>query len=108
LILTGLTFRTFSVAVSDRVRPVVALVHEAFPSMSPLKAARPEVTWKVALTLAPGATGPANVFDVPPESATTEVHPAGSERLSLTSLAGSPVVLVNRTVVLCEEPGEKV
>jgi hypothetical protein len=63
---------------------------------------------KVALTVAPGATGPANVFEVsvPPE--TTEVHPVGTEMLNLTPVAGAPVVLVNVTVVSCVEPGEKV
>ena len=64
LILTGLTFRTFSAVVSDCVLPS-RFVHEALPTRSPLKAAGPEVTLKVALTLAPGATGSANVFDVP-------------------------------------------
>ena len=64
LILTGLTFRTFSAVVSDCFWPVDWFVQEALPIRSPLKAAGPEVTLKVALTLAPGATGSANVFDV--------------------------------------------
>ena len=64
LILIGLTFRTFSAVVSDCFPPVAGFVHEALPTRSPLKAAGPEVTLKVALTLAPGATGSANVFDV--------------------------------------------
>ena len=64
LILIGLTFRTFSAVVSDCLAPLVTLVHEALPTRSPLKGAGPEVTLKVALTLAPGATGSANVFDV--------------------------------------------
>ena len=73
LILTGLTFRTFSAVVSDCVWPL-RFVHEALPTRSPLKAAGPEVTLKVALTLAPGATGSANVFDVSVAPETTEVH----------------------------------
>ncbi len=74
LILIGLTLRTFSAVVSDCVPPVVRFVHEALPTRSPLKAAGPEVTLKVALTLAPGATGPANVTDVSVVPGTTEVH----------------------------------
>src|SRR5262245_41240090 len=63
LILIGLTLRTFSVVVSHGLAPVVGSVHEAVPTRSPLKAAGPEVTVKVALTVAPGATE-SNVFDV--------------------------------------------
>ena len=73
LILIGLTFRTFSAVVSDCFAPF-AFVHEALPTRSPLKAAGPEVTLKVALTLAPGATGPAIVTDVSAVPATTAVH----------------------------------
>ena len=109
LILTGLTFRTFSAVVSDCFAPLVGFVHEALPTRSPLKAAGPEVTLKVALTLAPGATGSANVFDVSVVPATTEVHSLlGTEMLNLTPVAGAPVVLVNVTVVSCEDPGENV
>ena len=107
LILIGLTFRTFSAVVSDCVLPF-AFVHEALPTRSPLKAAGPEVTLKVALTLAPGATGSANVFDVSVAPETTEVHPAGTEMLNLTPVTGAPVVFVNVTVVSCEDPGENV
>src|SRR4030042_4909365 len=95
LILIGLTFRTFSAVVSDCLWPLVEFVHEALPTRSPLKAAGPEVTLKVALTLAPGATGPVNVSDVLVEPGTTEVHPLGTEILNLTSTAGAPVALVN-------------
>src|ERR1019366_1985553 len=102
LILIGLTFRTFSAIFSDCVLPFV--VHEALPTRSPLKAAGPEVTLKVALTLAPGATGAAIV--VVPEA--TEVHPVGTERLNLTPAAGAPVLFVNERVVSCEERGENV
>src|SRR5512137_1946031 len=107
LILIGLTFRTFSAVVSDCVRPL-AFVHEALPTRSPLKAAGPEVTLKVALTLAPGATGPASVADVLVVPGTTDVHCAGTAMLSVIPAAGVPVVFVNVTVVSCEDPGEKV
>src|SRR5579863_7914984 len=104
LILTGLTFRTFSAVDSACVLPVVWLVHEALPARSPLKAAGPEVTLKVALTLAPGATGPAIVSDVLVVPETTEVHCLlGTERLNLTPVAGAPVVFVNVTVASCED-----
>src|SRR5690349_5131919 len=106
LILIGLTFRTFSVVVSDWVRPFT--VQEALPTRSPLKAAGPDVTLKVALTLAPGATGSANVFDVslPPES--TEVHCPGTEILNLTPVADTSEIFLNITVVSCDDPGENV
>src|ERR1017187_3538038 len=74
LILIGLTFRTFSAVVSDCVLPVAGFVHEALLTRSPLKAAGPEVTLKVALTLAPGATGSAIVTEVLVVPGTTEVH----------------------------------
>jgi hypothetical protein len=74
-----------------------------------LKAAEPDVILNVALTLAPGATGSVNDFDVPPPSATTEVHCLpGMEMLNLTLAAGAPVVFVNVTVVFYDEPGENV
>src|SRR3990172_7030632 len=106
LILIGLTFRTFSVVVSDCVLPLV--VHEATPTRSPLKAAGPEVILNVALTLAPGATGPAIIFDVSVAPETTEVQPLGTEMLNWMPVAGAPVVFLNVTVVSCEDPGENV
>src|ERR1035437_360280 len=106
LILIGLTFRTFSAVVSDCALPFV--VHEPLPTKSPLKAAGPAVTLKVALTLAPGATGPAMVADVLVEPVATEVHPLGAVMLSLTAVAGAPVEFVNVTVVSWEDPGENV
>ena len=90
------------------LRPRRSAVHEALPTRSPLKAAGPEVTLKVALTLAPGATGSANVFAVSVVPETTAVHPAGTAMLNLTSVTGAPVVFVNVTVVSCDEPGENV
>src|SRR3954465_11269722 len=82
LILTGLTFRTFSAVVSDCFAPLAWLVHWALPTRSPLKAAGPEVILKVALTLAPGATGAAIVTDVLAPPGTTEVHCLGAEMLN--------------------------
>ena len=102
LILTGPTFRTFSAVFSDCVLPFV--VHETLPARSPLKAAGPEVTLKVALTLAPGATGAAII--VAPEA--TAVHPVGTERLNLTPAAGVSVLFVKERVVSSEERGENV
>src|SRR6185437_11778596 len=102
LIFTGLTFRTFSEIDSDRV--LAWFVHETLPTRSPLNASGPEVTLKVALTLAPGAT----VCDVFGAPEATTVHPFGAEMLSFTSVAGAPVVFVNVTVVSWEEPGENV
>src|SRR5437016_1392179 len=107
LILIGLTFRTFSAVVSDCIAPLVWFFHWALPTRSPLKAAGPEVTLKVALTLAPGATGSAIVTDVLPPGA-AEVHCRGTEMLNWTPTAAAPVVFVNVTVVSCEDPGENV
>src|ERR1700693_3529096 len=109
LILTALTFRTFSAVVSECFPPVVWFVHWALPTRSPLKAAGPEVTLKVALTLAPGATGLAVVTDVLVVPGTMEVHCLlGTEMLNWTPTAGAPVVFVNVTVVSCEDPSENV
>src|SRR5580658_6177702 len=109
LILIGLTLRTFSTVVSDCLLPVAGLVHQALPIRSPLKACGPEVTLKVALTLAPGATGSANVFDVSLLPASKEVHCLlGIEMLNFTPTAGASVTFVNVTVVSCEDPGENV
>ena len=108
LILIGLTFRTFSTVVSECVTPLVACFHEARPTRSPLKGAVPDVTVKVALTLAPGATGSAIVTDVLPVPGTTAVQRAGTAMLNVTPAAGVPMVFVNVTVVFCEDPGENV
>src|ERR1039457_1705781 len=103
LILTGLTLRTFSAMVSDCSLPAASLTQTAFPTRSPLKAAGPDVTLNVALTLAPGATGLANVFEVSVLPATTATHCLfGKLRLSLTRTAGLSVVFVNVNVVSCE------
>src|SRR5512136_1825346 len=106
LILTGLTFRTFSAVVSESVLPLAD--QEALATRSPLKAAGAEVTLKVALTLAPGATGSANVFDAPLAPETTDVHPAGAEMLNWRPVTGAPVVFVKVTVVSWEDRGENV
>src|ERR1700748_1785393 len=109
LILIGLTFRTFSAVVSDCLPPWPEFVHETLPIRSPLKAAGPEVTLKVAFTLAPGATGSLNVTDVSVVPGTNDVHCLlGTEMLSFTPTAGDPVVLVNVTVESCEDPGANV
>src|ERR1035437_4419898 len=108
LLLIGLTFRTFSAVVSECLPPLVWFVHWALPTRSPLKAAGLEVTLKVALTLAPGATGSANVADVLVVPETKEVHCLGTEMLNWTPTASAPVVFVNVTVVSCEDPGENV
>src|SRR5882757_2398457 len=109
LILIGLTLRTFSAVVSDCRPPCPGLVHEALPARSPLKAAGPDVTRNVALTLAPGATGCGNVTDVSVLPGTTEVHCLlGTEMLSFTPTAGDPVVFVNVTVDSCEDRGANV
>src|SRR3954451_666791 len=109
LILIGLTLRTFSVVVSARLAPFIGFAHEALPIRSPLKLAAPEVTLKVALTVAPGATGPGNVTDVSVVPGTKEVHCLlGTVMLNFTPTAGDPVVFVNDTVVSWLEPGVNV
>src|SRR5215467_6221161 len=109
LILIGLTFRTFSVVVSDCRPPFVGFVQKALPVRSPLKGTGPEVTLKVALTLAPGATGSGNVTDVSVVPGTKEVQAlSGREMLSFTPTAVDPVVFVNVTVDSCEDPGANV
>src|SRR5690349_6740431 len=107
LILIGLTLRAFSAVVADCLPPCPGFVHEALPTRSPLKGTGPEVTWKVALTLAPGATE-SNVCDVWLVPGMTEVHCLGTEMLSFTPTAVDPVVFVNVTVLSCEDPGANV
>src|SRR5258708_3342430 len=107
LILIGPTFRTFSAAVTDCFTPL-ALVHDTVATRSPLKVVGPDVTLKVAPTLAPGATGAAKVFEIPAEPEATAVHPFGVAMLSLTPVAGASVEFVKITAVSCEEPGENV
>src|ERR1700735_2784155 len=102
LILIGLPFRTCSVVVPDCLLPRAGFVHEAWPIRSPLKGTGPEVTLKVALTLAPGATE-SNVCDVSVVPGTKEVHCLGTEMLSFTPTAVDPVVFVNVTVLSCED-----
>src|SRR4051794_26191278 len=103
LILTGLTLRTRSAIDADWAAPLARFVHAAVPSRSPLKLAGPEVTVNVALTLSPGATGP-GIVSAPPW--TTERHCGpGRERLSLTFVAGAPLVFVNVTTVSSLDPG---
>ena len=109
LILTGLALRTFSTAVSTCFLPLAGFVHDALPTRSPLKASGPEVTLKVALTLAPGATCSAKVLDVSVVPETTEVHCLpGTAMLNETPAAGAPVVFVNVTVMSREDSGVNV
>src|SRR5260370_37923500 len=99
LILIGLTLRTFSAVVPDCLAPWVGFVHEALPIRSPLKGAAPEVTLKVALTLAPGATE-SNVCDVSVVPGTTDGHCLlGTEMLSFTHTAVDPVAFVYLTAL---------
>ena len=98
----GSTLRTFSAVVSERLP--LGLVQDASATRSPLKADWPDVTLKVALTLAPGATGSENV-DAPEATA---VQPLGALRLRLTLVVGTSVLLVKVTVVEEEDPGVKV
>ena len=75
--------------------------------MSPLNGCGPEVTLKVALTLAPGATEP-NVCDGLWVPWTNEVHCLGTTMLSRTPTAVDPLVFVNVTVLACEDRGANV
>src|SRR3569833_20684 len=89
LIFTGLTLRTLIAVVSTRVRPLA--VNDTLPPRSPLKAAPAEVTWKTALTLAPGATG---ADAVKLAGAGVAVQPLGRPKLKATPLTGASVMLV--------------
>src|SRR5947208_1055144 len=100
LMRTGLTLRTFSTAVSDRVRPSAR--HEALPVRSPLKAALAGVTLKVARTLAPGAI---EAKLVAPDAAACQE--AGSTRLSRTPLAAVRSTLVKLTMTSWLSPNAK-
>ena len=108
LILIGLTLRTFSAIMSICICPFVGFVHAALATISPLKAVAPEVTLKVALTLAPGAIDSEKVLVASVASATEELHPAGTKMLNLTPTTGVSVVLTNVTVASCEVPGANV
>src|ERR1700749_4906821 len=81
LTLIGLTLRAFSAVAADCLPLCPGFVHEALPTRSPLKGTGPEVTLKVALTLAPGATE-SNVCDVWPVPGVTEGHPLGTATIS--------------------------
>src|SRR4051794_4820264 len=105
LIFTGLTLRTFSAVVSECFAPLAWFVHCALPTRSPLNADVPAVTLNVALTLAPGATGPAIVADALLLPAATAVHCLGAVRLNCTPTAGAAEAFVNVKVVSCDDPG---
>ncbi len=88
---------------------MLGFVQAALAIRSPLNAAGPAVTRKVALTLWPGLTGSGKLIEVSVLPATTLVHRlSGTVMLSLTPTAGDPVVLVNVTVLFWLEPGLKV
>src|SRR4051812_2637800 len=101
LILMRLTLRTFWAVFSDCVRPFA--VHVALPTRSPLKNAGPDVTLKVAPTVAPGATVSFVNADTP-----VAVHWLGTPMLNLRPVTTAPVVFVNVTVTFWEDPGENV
>src|SRR3954447_20124855 len=96
LILIGLVLRTFSLTEADCVPQVAVAVR------SPLNGAGPEVTLRVRVTLAPGATASAIV------TGASAVHPAGTVMPSFTPETAAPVVLVKVTFVSCVVPGENV
>src|SRR5262245_27660862 len=76
--------------------------------MSPLKAAAPDFTLNVAVTVAPGATGSAIDFFPSPPPATVAVQPEGTAMLSSTPVTGALSVLVKVTATSREAPGENV
>src|SRR5438105_4126277 len=94
LILTGRTFRTLCVIVSDDTPPFAGPVHSALPVMTPAPVADADVTLKVALMLAPGAIGSTNVTDVREVLESTALHRLGTAMLSLTPIKVVPVVFV--------------
>src|SRR4029434_10125713 len=97
LILTGRRLRILAVVVSDCFA-FAALVHSTFPVRNPAPVDAGELTRKVVVTFAPGASGVSNATDVPvPPDAETD-QPDGTEILSLTPDATAPVVLVNVSV----------
>src|ERR1035441_2775523 len=100
LILIGRTLRSLAVVVSDCVRRVAWSVHSALPVRKPAAGVGGEVPLKAALTLAPGATGSANVPDVLVAPETTASHPAGNEMLNFTPAAGAPEVLDRKSTRL--------
>src|SRR4029453_3597854 len=111
----GLTFRTFSTALSsclpafaEATAGKLAAVQRAWPTRSPLNAAGPDGTLKVPLRVAPGATGSAIVAVVLVVADATDVQPFGTTMLNSTPVTGTPVVFVNVTLVSCAEPGANV
>src|SRR5450631_3102008 len=109
LILTGCTFRTLVVVVSTLVVLPPEFFHSTLPVKKPAPVAKGEVTLKVALTLAPGATTSAKAFAAPLPPEATELHcTLGPKTLSLTPVTGTPVVLVKVSVICCDDRGEKV
>src|ERR1022692_3146848 len=104
LILTGLTFRSFTVVVSDCVLPFA--VQEAFATKSPLKAVGPDMILYVILRLAPGESVPPLSADA--ASAAVHVHCLGREMFNFSPVTGVSVVFLNVREADCDDPGEKV
>jgi hypothetical protein len=104
----GITFRTREEIVSDCLPPTGLFVHSALPLTKPPPVDVAEMTLKVALTLAPGATGAAYVtVEAEPPDAET-VQPAGAETLNFTSDAGVAAIFVNVAVTSCADFGVNV
>src|SRR5258708_7948592 len=100
LIFTAIAFRTLAVLFSNCAR--AAFVHSALAVRTPALVVAGERTVKVAHTLAPGATGPPNVFGI------AGVHPVGGAMLKLTPVAAERVVFVNVKVMSCVDLGVNV
>ena len=95
----GSTFRTREEVVSDCLLPACVFVHSALPLRNPPPVVVAEITLKVALTLAPGATGASYVtVEAEPPDAET-VQPAGEEMFNFTSEAGVAALFVNVAVM---------
>src|SRR4051812_15713467 len=99
---TALTLRTFSTALSELTTPA-ALLHRAVATRSPFHLPGPDVIVNVALTLSPGATGLNDEL-----MTAADFHVGGTAIFKSSPVTVAPVVLVNVTVVPCEDPGAKV
>ena len=108
LILIGLTFRTFSAAVSDCFAPL-ASVHERVADQVAVEGRRPRGDLEGR---AHARTRRDRVGDRHrrPVRARNDGGPSCWARtmLNSTPVTGAPVVFVNVTVVSCEDPGENV
>ena len=109
LILTGLTLRTFSAAVSDCFA-ARSVVQRALADQVAVEGRRPRGHLEGRAHARARSDRVGNVFDdfcVP--GADSGPLLAGQRRCSAsTPVAGAPVVLVNVTVVSCDDPGVNV